>query len=157
VLQPDGAPLPDYPVRAFDRAFSNWRPLGETRTNDLEHTALHTFPLSSSFGTRSAPISGVGIYDAPTDDTVLAASPLILRTLPLETVRFAIGKGPYRGLEECPQVDRALAPLQFDDDPRCPNVSLRTSVPVSCAYDGGVMTNVAYLKVTHSTPHKSSV
>ena len=110
VVQPDGTPLQDYPVRAFDRALGDWRLLGEARTNDVGRYSISYDPEQlKAWGKTRADLK-VEAYDAATGDTVLAVSPLILQALPLETVNFAIGTERYRGPDEYTRVETALAP-----------------------------------------------
>jgi peptidoglycan hydrolase-like protein with peptidoglycan-binding domain len=86
VVQPDGTPLQDYPVRAFDRALGDWRLLGEARTNNGGRYSISYDPEQlKAWGKTRADLK-VEAYDAATGDTVLAVSPLILQALTLETV-----------------------------------------------------------------------
>ena len=110
VVQPDGTPLRDYPVRAFDRALGDWRLLGEARTNDVGRYSISYDPAQlKAWGKTRADLK-VEVYDPATGDTVLAESPLILLALPHEIVNFAIGTESYRGPDEYTRVETALAP-----------------------------------------------
>jgi hypothetical protein len=110
VVEPDGKPLQNQTVRAFDRAICDWRPLGEARTNDLGRYRITYDPaLLKQWGKERADLK-VEAYDSG-GATLLAASPIILQAQPEETVNFAVGDQIYRGPDEYARLDHALAPL----------------------------------------------
>ena len=119
VVQPDGRPLPGFPVRAFDRAICNWRPLGQARTNELgRYRITYDSARLMEWGKTRADLK-VQVYD-PGGDKILATSPLIMQALPKEIVNFSIGDEPYRGPDEYSRLDSALAPLlQSVDNLNC--------------------------------------
>ncbi len=114
VVRPDGTPLQDYLVRAYDRAICAWRPLGDSRTNDYgRYEIAYDSAQLEEWGKSRAdlrvevlPPSGPD----PSTGKVLARSALILQALPRETVSFSIGTAAYRGPDEFTRVQRALAP-----------------------------------------------
>lgn len=119
VVRPDGTPLQDYRVRAFDRALCEWRQLREAGTNDLDartddrgrYRITYDPAQLKAWGKTRADLK-VEVYDANTGDTLLAASPLIFEALPRERIDFSIGEGvAYRGPDEYTRVERALTPL----------------------------------------------
>lgn len=119
VVQPDGKPIPNQVVRAYDRALCEWRQLGDAeaiaRTNDRGQYVIAYDPAQlRQWGKTRADLK-VEIRD-PTGDTVLAESPLILRALPRETVNFSLGVQPYRGPDEFSRLEKALAPLLAGHD-----------------------------------------
>ena len=124
VVKPDGAPLPNYPVRAFDRILCDWRLLGEARTDDLGRYRITYDPAQlKAWGKNRADLK-VEVYDPQTGDKVLAASPLFLQALPNETVNFVIGEAAYRGPDEYSLAQLALSPLlQSIDNFSCLNVA----------------------------------
>lgn len=124
VVEPDGTPLPNYPVRAFDRALCNWRLLGEARTDDRGRYRIAYDPARlEAWGKTRADLKAE-VYDPQTGDGVLAASPLFLQAMPHETVNFAVGKGAYRGPDEYSRAHRSLAPLlRSVDDLGCLEVA----------------------------------
>ncbi|MEW6731025.1 MAG: neuraminidase-like domain-containing protein [Acidobacteriota bacterium] len=124
VVRPDGTPLSNYPVRAFDRAICNWRQLGETNyTNDLGYYRIVYDPAQiTAWGKTRADLK-VQVYDPENQNDILATSPLLLQALPQEIVNFSIGQGDYRGLDEYSRVHRALAAmLQSVNDLNCINI-----------------------------------
>lgn len=129
VVKPDGTPLPNHIVRAYDRALCDWRLLGSdnavARTNDLGRYRITYDPAQlKQWGKTRADLK-VEVLDPATGDTVLAESPLILRALPHETINFSIGAQRYRGPDEFTRVERALAPqlTSHDDDLSCVTVA----------------------------------
>jgi len=129
VVKPDGTPLPNHVVRAYDRALCDWRLLGDpevvVRTNALGRYHISYGPAQlTQWGKTRADLK-VEVLDPATADTVLAESPLILRALPHETLNFSIGAQRYRGPDEFTRVERALAPLlqSQNDDLSCLEVA----------------------------------
>ncbi|HKO41664.1 MAG TPA: neuraminidase-like domain-containing protein [Pyrinomonadaceae bacterium] len=124
VVKPDGAPLPNYPVKAFDRILCDWRLLGEARTDDLGRYQITYDPASLlSWGKNRADLK-VEVRDPKAAAKVLAASPLILEALPQETANFVIGEGSYRGPDEYFRSQLALSPLlESLDNFSCLNVA----------------------------------
>src|SRR6187402_2994051 len=114
VVRPDGKPLPGHRVHAFDRALCDWRELVDTRVNEVRTDKAGRYRIVydpaqlEAWGKTRADLK-VEISD-PSDDVVLAQSPLILSALPQELVNFAIGDQLYRGPDEYTQVEAGLAP-----------------------------------------------
>ncbi len=109
VVQPDGTPLLNYPVRAFDRALGEWRPLGSAKTNDLgRYRITYDAAQLKAWGKSRADLK-LDVFDL-SNAVLLASSPLILQALSAETVNFAIGQEQYRGPAEYTRVETALAP-----------------------------------------------
>jgi hypothetical protein len=127
VVKPDGTPLPNLVVRAYDRALCEWRALGGAgvivRTNDLGRYRITYDPLLlKQWGKTRADLK-VEVLSA-TGDTVLAESALILQARPQETVNFSIGDRAYRGPDEFTRLERALLPLLHSrDDLSCVEVA----------------------------------
>jgi hypothetical protein len=142
VVDPKGRPLPGLPVKAFDRALCDWRLLGEDSTNDQgRYRITYAKETLAAWGKARADLK-VEVYDRPTGDLVLAASPLILQALPLEVVDFAIGDGNYVGPDEHKLVQDALAPLlEPVADLECLEVA---DLLILARESGQASTNVAY-------------
>jgi hypothetical protein len=113
IVRPDGTPVANQIVRAYDRALCEWRRLGSAetivRSNDRGQYAITYDPDQLRQSGKSRADLKVEVRD-PSGDTVLAESPLILRALPHETVNFSLGKQRYRGPDEFTRVEKALAP-----------------------------------------------
>lgn len=127
VVKPDGTPLPNHVVRAYDRALCEWRLLGnedaKISTDDLgRYRITYESAQLKSWGKSRADLK-VELRD-PTGDTVLAESPLILQARPHETVNFSVGDQAYRGPDEFSRVELALSPLleSHDRDLSCVEV-----------------------------------
>jgi hypothetical protein len=124
VVRPDGRPLRNYPVVAFDRAICQWRALGVDHTNAAGHYRItYTAEQLKAWGKTRADLK-VEVYEPTKGNApptvVLAASPLILEALLHEIVNFAVGKETYRGLDEFTRVETGLAPhIGFLDDLTC--------------------------------------
>ncbi|MFH0344526.1 MAG: neuraminidase-like domain-containing protein [Chromatiales bacterium] len=125
VVKPDGSPLQNYRVRAFDRALCTWRPLGEGRTGDDGLYRITYDPAQLQEWGKSRADLRVEVLPpvtpgTPPNEEVLATSALILQALRRETVNFSIGTEVYRGVDEFTRVERALAPqLQGHQDWNC--------------------------------------
>ncbi len=127
VVRPDGTPVANQIVRAYDRALCEWRLLGNAdatiRTDDLgRYRISYESAQLEGWGKSRADLK-VELRD-PTDDTVIAESPLILQARKQETVNFSIGDQAYRGPDEFTRVERTLRPLlQSHDDLSCIEVA----------------------------------
>jgi hypothetical protein len=113
VVQPDGTPLHNFPVRAFDRAICQWRLLGAASTDEQGRYRINYDPAQITEWGKTRPDIKVHVYDPndPSGDKILATSPLIMQAFPHEVVNFSIGQGAYRGPDEFTRVHRALTPL----------------------------------------------
>jgi hypothetical protein len=109
VVQPDGTPMQEYPVRAFDRALGDWRALGAAKTDDLGRYRITYDPAQLSLWGKARADLKLEVYDK-SGDVMLASSPTILQARTAETVNFAIGSETYRGPAEYTRVETALAP-----------------------------------------------
>lgn len=113
VVRPDGKPLPEHHVLAFDRAVCQWRSLGVDRTNSAgRYRITYTAEQLKAWGKTRADLK-VEVYAPTKGDAVpsvlLATSPLILQALTEEIVNFAIGEETYRGPDEFTRVETALS------------------------------------------------
>ena len=115
VVRPDGTPLANHPVVAFDRALCEWRALGLLVRTDKRgrYRITYTGAQLKAWG-KTRPDLRVQVFEPTKGDappaTVLATSPLILQALPHEIVNFAPGDEAFRGLDELTRVEQALRP-----------------------------------------------
>ena len=77
----DGTALLNYPVRAFDRALGEWRPLGSAKTNNLGRYRITYDAAQLKDRGKSRADLKLEVFDEP-GDVLLASSPLIMQALP---------------------------------------------------------------------------
>ena len=115
MVRPDGTPLANHPVVAFNRALCEWRALGLLARTDKRgrYRITYTRAQLKAWG-KTRPDLRVQVFEPTKGDapptTVLATSPLILQALPHEIVNFAPGDEAFRGLDELTRVEQALGP-----------------------------------------------
>jgi hypothetical protein len=111
ILQPNGTPFIGGLVRAFDHDLRQEQPLGQdTRTAEDGSYEIRYSRDQFSRPKKNRADLIVRVFDQK-GEKLLAASPLIFKAQPVETVDLVVGRGDYKGPSEYDQLLEELEPL----------------------------------------------
>lgn len=115
LLQPDGSPVINTIVKAFDKELRQEKLLGEDKTDkNGKYSIYYTILYLGGSEKRFADLI-VRAYNQRGKE--IATSPLILHASPRQTVNLILGNEPYIGPSEYTQIGTKLMPLLRDVKP----------------------------------------